>query len=379
MSSQFRNLIFEGGGVKGIAYVGAMQVLHQRGVLSGVKRVGGASAGAINALIFGLGYGIDEQHQVMRSAEFRKFMDSSFGVIRDIRRLALHFGWYKGDFFSGWIGDLVRQKLGTEKATFGDLKAAGRPDVYMIGTNLSTGFSEVFSYERHAAMPVAEAVRISMSIPLFFAAVRHGPRQDVYVDGGVMLNYPVKLFDRMRYIDLADAPAAARETTYYNKENARFGLARPGRSPYVYNRQTLGLRLDTQDEIGLYRYDEPLDGKPIRRFDEYAGALVRSLMNVQENVHLHSDDWQRTVYINTLDVRTTDFDITTERQDALVEQGIGGTENYFAWFDDPSESPVNRVEPEQATTPPIAPAAPADSPAASTPGQPLGVPATPAP
>jgi NTE family protein len=345
MPSQFRNLIFEGGGVKGIAYVGAMQVLQQRGVLDGVKRVGGASAGAINALIFGLGYGIEEQQQIMRSAEFRKFMDSSFGVIRDIRRLAKDFGWYKGDFFSGWVGDLVRQKLGSEQATFADLKASGRPDVYMIGTNLSTGFSEVFSYERHPGMSVAQAVRISMSIPLFFAAVRHGPRQDVYVDGGVMLNYPVKLFDRMRYIDRAEADEAARETTYYNKENARFGLARPGRSPYVYNRQTLGIRLDTQDEIGLYRYDEPLVGKPIRRFDDYAKALVKSLMNVQENVHLHGDDWQRTVYVNTLDVGTTDFDITREKQDALVEQGITGTENYFAWFENPDESPVNRVEP----------------------------------
>jgi NTE family protein len=234
------------------------------------------------------------------------------------------FGWYKGDFFSGWIGDLVRQKLGSEKATFADLKAAGRPDVYMIGTNLSTGFSEVFSCERHPDMMVAEAVRISMSIPLFFAAVRHGPRSDVYVDGGVMLNYPVKLFDRRRYIDRAEADAVARETEYYNKENARFALLRPAAAPTSTTVRRWGCGWTPRSEIGLYRYDEPLDGKPIRRFDEYARALVQSLMNVQENVHLHSDDWQRTVYINTLDVRTTDFDIGRERQDALVEQGIRG-------------------------------------------------------
>ncbi len=351
MPTQFRNLVFEGGGVKGIAYVGAMQILHQRGILADVRRVGGASAGAINALIFGLGYDMDEQHEVLRSAEFSRFMDSSFGVIRDIRRLARNFGWYRGDFFAGWVGDLVRQKLGSERATFADLEAAGRPHVYMIGTNLSTGFSEVFSHERHPDMALADAVRISMSIPLFFAAVRHGPPEDVFVDGGMMLNYPVKLFDRLRYIDLAEAPHAARNTGYYNKENARFALARPGRSPYVYNRQTLGLRLDTRDEIGIFRYDEPLQGRPIRHFTDYARALLQSLTNVQENVHLHSDDWQRTVYIDTLDVRTTDFDITREKQDALVEQGILGTENYFSWFEDSEETPVNRVD-VQAPAPP---------------------------
>jgi NTE family protein len=343
MTTQFRNLVFEGGGVKGIAYVGAMQVLDQRGILDDIQRVGGASAGAINALIFALGYDIHEQHQILKSAEFKKFMDSSFGVFRNLKRVLDDFGWHKGDFFEGWIGDLVKQKMGTARATFADLKAKDCPDLHVIGTNLSTGFSEVFSHERHDQMPVVSAVRISMSIPLFYAAVRHGPRNDVYVDGGVMLNYPVKLFDRLRYIDVDNEPDAVRETAYYNKENARFALARPGRSPYVYNRQTLGFRLDTQDEIGLYRYDEPLRGKPIKGFSDYARGLVGAILNVQENVHLHSDDWQRTIYINTLDVGTTDFDIAPERQDALVEQGIVGTENYFTWFEDPANEVVNRV------------------------------------
>lgn len=343
MPTQFRNLVFEGGGVKGIAYVGAMQILAQRGIMDDVRRVGGASAGAINALILGLGYTVPEQHEILRSAEFSKFMDSSFGVLRDVRRLARHFGWYKGDFFEGWIAELVKEKMGTKKATFGDLVDAGHPHVYMIGTNLSTGFAEVFSHERHASMPVVEAVRISMSIPLFFAAVRRGPQKDVYVDGGVQLNYPVKLFDRLHYIEVDEDPRAARYTEYYNKENARFLLARPGRSPYVYNRQTLGLRLDTEDEIALFRYDEPPTGKPIKRFPQYARALLGALMNVQEHVHLHSDDWQRTVYINTLDVGTTDFDIPPESQEALVEQGIQGAETYFSWFEDPDEEPVNRV------------------------------------
>lgn len=343
MAVQFRNLIFEGGGVKGIAYVGAMQVLENRGLLPEIRRVGGASAGAINALICALGYGIAEQNEILHSTDFRKFMDDSFGVIRDIRRLARDFGWHKGDFFETWIGDLIRERLGDARATFRDLREAGRPDLYMIGTNLSTGYTEAFSAERHATMPLATAVRITMSIPLFFAAVRHGPRDDVYVDGGVQLNYPVKLFDRERYIDMEGEPAAARPTEYYNKNNARFQLARPGRSPYVYNRQTLGLRLDMAEEIGLYRYDEPLAGKPIKSFTDYARALVGAIMNVQQNIHLHGDDWQRTVYINTLDIGTVDFDISAEKKQALLNEGIVGAERYFEWFDDPAEAPVNRI------------------------------------
>jgi NTE family protein len=270
-------------------------------------------------------------------------MDDSFGVIRDIRRLAKSFGWYKGDFFSTWIGDLIKQKLGKNDATFADLADAGHPDLYVIGTNLSTGYAEVFSKERHGDMALASAVRISMSIPLFFAAVRYGARQDVYVDGGVVLNYPVKLFDREKYVEVAEKGYAAAATEYYNRQNAAFSFARPGRSPYAYNRQTLGLRLDTAEEIALYRYDEEPKGKPIEDFTDYAKALFHALLNVQENQHIHDDDWQRTLYINTLDVNTTDFDLTDEKKDALVKSGIECAEKYFAWFEDPAESPVNRV------------------------------------
>jgi NTE family protein len=343
MPTQFRNLIFEGGGVKGIAYVGAMQVLEQRRILQDIKRVGGTSAGAINALLFSLGYTVTEQRAILQSTDFKSFMDDSFGFIRDIRRLATEFGWNKGDFFSSWIGQLIKARLGSETATFKDLVDAGRPALYVTGTNLSSGYSEVFSAERHAGMPLASAVRISMSIPLFFAAVRNAGNSDVYVDGGCMVNYPVKIFDRERYIDMTTEANAARRTDYYNKENAFFLLDNPGRSPYAYNCQTLGLRLDTAEEIALYRYNEKPKTKPIRNFTDYAKALIGAMLRVQENQHLHGDDWQRTVYINTLDVSTTDFDLSDTKKEALIREGISGAETYFRWFEDPHEQPVNRL------------------------------------
>jgi NTE family protein len=345
MPGQFRNLIFEGGGVKGIAYVGAMQVLEQRGILKNVHRVGGTSAGAINALLFALGFDIPSQLQLLESTNFKKFMDDSFGVIQDINRLTKLFGWFKGDFFSGWAGKLIKEKLGNEKSTFNDLKDKKKTDLYMIGTNLSTGYSEVFSSERQPDMPLAEALRISMSIPLFFAAKRYGPRKDVYVDGGVMLNYPIKLFDRERYIDMKKESGAAKTTEYYNKENARFLLDNPKRSRYVYNRQTLGMRLDTKEEIALFRYNEPIKGEKIDSFTEFARKLLGAIMHTQENNHLHSDDWQRTIYIDTLDVKTTDFNLSDDKKKALVQSGISGAEEYFQWFENPQEQPVNRIEP----------------------------------
>jgi NTE family protein len=160
MSYHFRNLVFEGGGVKGIAYVGAMKVLADKGILPSVKRVGGTSAGAINAALTALGYSNSDQLSILKKLDFNNFMDDSFGVTRDTKRLIEKYGWYRGDFFHERIGKKIEKKTGAEHATFRDLKEAGKPDLYLYGANLSTTFREVFSFEKTPTMRVADAVRI---------------------------------------------------------------------------------------------------------------------------------------------------------------------------------------------------------------------------
>jgi len=340
MAYQFKNLVFEGGGVKGIAYVGALQVLRSRGILENIQRVGGASAGAINAVLVGLGYSLSEVENILKSLDFKKFMDDSWGVARDTDRLLNEFGWYKGDYFREWIGEIIRAKTGTPDATFKDLadqkKVKGFRDLYFIGTNLSTRFSEVFSFEHTPRMCVADAVRISMSIPLFFAA-RRSPRGDVYVDGGLLDNYPVKLFDRKKYVE-----EYAATPSYYRAHNEQ--LVRQGKtiSPYVFNMETLGFRLDTASEIPVFRDQAEPPRHKVDDFFDYVYALVDTVMNAQESQHLHNDDWQRTIYIDTLGVRTTDFDLSDEKKEALVKSGKENTERYFAWYDDPASRPANR-------------------------------------
>lgn len=344
--SQFRNLVFEGGGVKGIAYVGALEVLEAKGILPGIERVAGASAGAINATLLGLGYDHAEMLEILQALDFENFLDDSWGVFRDSSRLLSEFGWYKGDFFREWIGERIEAKTGNANATFNDVHEAatrGAPflDVYFIGTNLSTRFAEVYSYKHTPRMCIADAVRISMSIPLFFAAMR-SPRRDVLVDGGVLDNYPVKLFDRLKYITDDDQPAAARRPEYYEEHNA--ALAREGYaiSDYVYNRQTLGFRLDSKTEIATFRDQAEPPASPIDGFFDYTWALIQTVLSVQAQQHLHSDDWQRTIYIDTLGVQTTDFGLGDDTKRALIDSGRDGAADYFAWYEDPESAPVNR-------------------------------------
>ena len=343
MIYNFKNLVFEGGGVKGIAYLGAMEVLQKKGIMAEIERVGGASAGAINAILIGLNFTPDETRDILWSLDFKRFMDDTWGVVRDTERLIGQYGWYKGDFFRNWIGTLIREKTGNSEATFADLEALKTKRnfkaLYFMGTNLSTRFSEVFSAEHTPRVCVADAVRISMSIPLFFAAKR-SPRGDVYVDGGVLDNYPVKLFDREKYVP----PAHSLIPKYYAKTNLTLQNRDRAISRYVYNKETLGFRLDTKEEIALFRDHAEPPHAAIDNFFDYAWALVRTIMETQQSGHLHSDDWHRTIYIDTLGVKTTEFDLADTKKKALVQSGKKGAEAYFRWFDsaDPADVPINK-------------------------------------
>jgi NTE family protein len=181
-----------------------------------------------------------------------------------------------------------------------------------------------------------------MSIPLFFAAIRNA-RNDVYVDGGVLNNYPVKLFDREKYIIPDKLDKVGRKTDYYDSENKTFLKKHPKSSPYIYNKQTLGFRLDSKQEIGIFRYGAEPAHQKIDDFFDYIKGLVVTIIESQGTTHLHGDDWHRTVYIDSLGVGTTDFDLSDAKKNALEESGIVCTDNYLNWFNNPENAPENRT------------------------------------
>lgn len=334
MNYHFRNLVFEGGGIKGIAYLGALEVLEQKGVLQNIVRVGGTSAGAITALLLALNYSLSEIKEIIWNMDFHRFMDSTWGLIRNTDRLLKEYGWYKGDYFKRWAGNLIKQKTGSVNTTFEELSKLGfARDLYLIGTNLSTGFATIYSAIHTPKVTIVDAIRVSMSIPIFFTAVRNS-KNDVCVDGGVLENYPIKLFDRQSFIE-----NFSKETEYYDKANLR---DINGQNKYVFNMETLGFRLDSNYEIKLFERQEPPESHPINNFYEFIKRLISTMLDGQQNRHLHSDDWQRTIYIDSLGVRTTDFGVSEALKNALVISGRNSTEKYLAWFERSKGNVANR-------------------------------------
>src|SRR6185295_152164 len=115
----YKNLVFEGGGVKGIAYGGVFEVLEEKQITPQIKAVAGTSAGAITATMMSLNYSAAEFLKIMMSLNFEKFEDGCelLGPIRLIRSL----GWFKGNYFLNLMEFHIEQKTGDGRATFRDL------------------------------------------------------------------------------------------------------------------------------------------------------------------------------------------------------------------------------------------------------------------
>lgn len=132
------------------------------------------------------------------------------------------------------------------------------------------------------------------------------------------------------------------------KHNAKLDLTGLTKGRYVYNQETLGFRLDSAKEIAVFRDQAEPDHIKIDNLFDYGWNLVKTIMNIQATMHLHSDDWHRTIYIDTLGVSTTDFGLKEQLKKKLIDSGRKCTEKYFEWYDKedlkPEDKPKNRPE-----------------------------------
>jgi NTE family protein len=103
--------------------------------------------------------------------------------------------------------------------------------------------------------------------------------------------------------------------------------------------------LDSKREIAAFRYGNVEVINKIEDFFDYTKALFKTALNAQKMGHLHSDDWHRTIYIDTLGIGATDFNIDQAKKERLLKSGEDHTRSYFKWFETAKgkNKPINRI------------------------------------
>lgn len=283
--------VFEGGGVRGIALVGALAAAEEAGYTEWVN-VAGASVGAVLASLVAAGY---------RSSDIRSLMnDLDLAALRQVGfggpglGLLLSGGLYSLLPLEHWLGKALARKGFT---TFGDRVLPDAEPRYhhrlqVITSDLSRRALVLLPRDAMTYgvapddVPVAQAVLMSSSIPLYFRPVRW--QGGVFVDGGLLSTFPVWLFD---------APGAPAWPTF-----------------------------------GFHFQDAPAaePPRPPRWPWDIALASVEAMLANQNARQVPGSDVARVIEVPTLGVSPTDFNLSRGRRQALYRAGYEAGARFFA-------------------------------------------------
>ncbi|MEG4073366.1 patatin-like phospholipase family protein [Microcoleus sp. Pol14C2] len=315
--------VFEGGGVRGVAFLGALRCCSDLGIRW--RKLAGTSAGAITAAVLATDLSIDDLEEILGQLDYSIFLTQKNSPLilngdpaDDLQSpawtllfltVSRQMGEYSAQPFRQWLEAMLgRGNL----HTFADVKQIVKDrELKVVISNLTRGEMLVLPDDLHRRestdsdtlyeqlrlqsaehFSVAEAVRLSMSIPLFFEPGKLG--DDLIVDGGILSNFPLWIYDKQ---SVGSTPAPPRWFTF------GFRLVDTG--------------IETKAKI-----DTPLS---------MLAAMFRTMMKARDRYHQREMDKGRVINIDVTEagVTTTDFNLDGDRKAHLYRLGYLYTKRFF--------------------------------------------------
>jgi NTE family protein len=286
--------VFEGGGARGIAFIGAIQAMEEEKVEW--QRLAGTSAGAVIAALLASGYKSYEIKDHLSKLDFSKLRGRTYlnriPIFGTLLELMIHLGIYKNDYLEIWMDSLLIEK-GIK--TFADLP---EEKLKIIASDVTNGQMLVLpdDLDRYGMTPadfkVSTAVMMSASLPFFFRPViwKSKDRKKSYIlDGGLLSNFPIWIFDT---------------------ENPRF--------------PTFGFRF-VKDKVNI----DPVIPTPLHLFKN----IFKTMIQAHDLRHLNKETIERTIQIPTGDINATDFELDKAEIDFLYMSGYSSTKEFLSKWD----------------------------------------------
>lgn len=288
----YADLVCKGGGVKGIALVGALSYFEEQGYIW--QRVAGTSVGAIVASLVAVGYTSNEIRDIMFKLDYNKFADKnrlqSIPIVGSIASLFFSKGIHSGDYVEKFLLDSFEKK---GKKYFRDIYIDGESRLKVIAADITrhkliTLPDDLVEYNINPQdFEIAKAVRMSLSIPFFFEPIMLNTKnQTCYlVDGGLLSNFPIWIFDV--------------------KNKPRW--------------PTFG--------FNLYNDEQKPNNNP-NGFIPFLIDVIETSLATSEEIYFKDCDAVRIVNIPTLGIDTINFDISMNEMKALYNSGYESAK----WF-----------------------------------------------
>lgn len=285
-SSKYSKMAFEGGGVLGITYVPAISKLEEYGIIEGIKYYSGASIGGIFAAVMACGGDSKFLNEKFENFKPDSLLESPSGLCHWLSyfRLLSYFGIDSGSALEKWLNNIFEELTGSSDITFSEAYDLTQKICIVNGTNINTLKTDYFSVGTTPDMKIVDALRITASYPGQFDPVKL--LNNVYVDGGMSDNYPVRVLDK-------------------------------------YPGEFIGIKLISDSEKKNVRFPSPDNAF------SYAGRIITILHNNSMKHHVKESDWKNTIRIHTGDISPMEFDLTEEDKEFLINQAENAVDKYF--------------------------------------------------
>ena len=182
-------LVISGGGLKGFAALGALTKLKELEIIDNPDIFCGTSAGACICLLLLIGYSPIDIYEILSELNMSDMIISNLESILDEVNIGLNLC----DPIIYVIGHLIKKKGLSVKITFEELYNKIPKKLIITGVCLNDATLHYFSYDTTAKMEILKAITISISIPIIFKPCIYNNK--LWVDGGVMNNYPIEIFN----------------------------------------------------------------------------------------------------------------------------------------------------------------------------------------
>jgi NTE family protein len=194
---EYDTICMSGAGIKGFSFIGALDYLNKKKFINtdNIKNWAGTSIGSIIAYVFVCGFSIIEMVNFIIEFDFTKINPDI-----SIDNIFNNHGISDGKRAEFILRSFIQHKFNVNDITFSELYKLTNKTLLIIGTNFTHSREEVFSHNTTPDMSVITAVRISMSIPVFFTPVLYN--NCYYVDGSIKNNFPINYCNKYTTIGL---------------------------------------------------------------------------------------------------------------------------------------------------------------------------------
>ena len=183
--------IFQGGGIKAIAYIGAILALEEEGYIC--KKAAGVSAGSIFSALLTAGYTGKEMLNIINTINVDNLIKKNDKFIKNTIN---DKGMYSLYYIEKMIEDLLLKK---DKYSFSSFKENNLYKLKILATNTSKNIPIIFPDQlifyniNPNYFSVSKAVAMSCAFPFFFKPIKLN--NDNIADGGIIDNFPFNLFN----------------------------------------------------------------------------------------------------------------------------------------------------------------------------------------